>query len=195
MNLRTCTFGLVLLCATLSAPHALAEDWGAAYSFQAISEGDSLRFVLTPKPGFYVNTAYPTKLTLESSQVALASRTLTKKQASFEPAGHPGKAKKATLRVGAEGDGLVKVRYKISICTLTGCSPPLKGSLNVKHTGPVPAKPPPKRRPKPAARSKPVTSAQRRSPQTPPHSGPSEPHALEYGCDQPARPGTPRVGP
>ncbi len=195
MKLRTCSLGLVVLCATLSAPHAHAEDWGAAYTFEATSDGDTLRFVLTPKPGFYVNTAYPTKLTLESPHVALASKTVTKRQGSFEPAGHPGKAKKASFRVGAKGDGLVKVRYKISICTLTGCSPPLKGGLSVKHTGPVPPEPPPKRRTKPPARSKPVTTARRRSPPAPPQSGPDAARTLEYGCDQPARPGTPRVGP
>lgn len=195
MNLRTFTLGLVLLCATLSAPHAQAEDWGAAYGFKASSEGEILQLVLTPKSGFYINTAYPTKLTLQSSQVALASKTLTKAQANFEPAGHPGKAKKASFRVAAKGDGPVTVGYKISICTLTGCSPPLKGSFRAEYSGPVAPQPPPKRRPKPPARSKPRKTTQRRSQGALPNSGPKQAPPLEYGCVQPARPGTPRVGP
>lgn len=130
LHLLLAAFTLVGLA---SMPEAQAqEDWKAAFEVSAKQGTKSLAIAVTPKKGFYVNSAYPLTLKLASESVKLGKDKLGKKDAKFEASGLEGKAKLATFEVSAEGKGKVNGSYKLSICTKSGCSPPLKGTFASK---------------------------------------------------------------
>ncbi len=114
-----------------SEAHA-QENWKAAFEVSAKQGDKSLAIAVTPKKGFYVNSAYPLTLKLASESVKLKKDKLGKKDAEFEASGLEGKAKLATFKVSCEGKGKVDGSYKLSICTKSGCSPPLKGTFTSK---------------------------------------------------------------
>ena len=111
---------------------ARAEDWKAAFEVNASQADDNLSIVFTPKEGYYVNSAYPMKVELKSDAVKLDKTSLGKKDANYKASGHEGKASLATFTVPAKGKGKVDGEYKLSICTKSGCSPPLKGTFASK---------------------------------------------------------------
>ena len=120
------------LAGAASVGDAHAEDWKAAFEVDATQAKDALSIVFTPKKGYYVNSAYPMKVELTSEKVKLDKTKLGKKDAKYKPSGHDGKADLATFTVPAKGKGKVDGSYKLSICTKSGCSPPLKGTFASK---------------------------------------------------------------
>lgn len=157
---------LALLVTVLTPGAAQAEDWRNAFQFESRPQAQGLALVLTAKPGYYVNSAYPIKLRLSAPGLDLSKAELRKADAEFVSAGHSGKAKKATFTVKVVGDGLVQVAYKISICTMDGCSPPMKGNFSARYKSPPviakqaqPKRAPRKTRPRPKMSTKEVRHA------------------------------------
>lgn len=132
MKLPVLLTALVAFGAASTFSEARAEDWKAAFEVEATQAKDALSIVFTPKKGYYVNSAYPMKVELKSDAVKLDKTKLGKKDAKYKPSGHDGKADLATFTVPAEGKGKVDGNYKLSICTKSGCSPPLKGTFASK---------------------------------------------------------------
>lgn len=117
---------------TAASDAEAGDDWKAAFEVKAKQAGETLSISVTPKEGYYVNSLYPMKLELSSEEVKLAKAKLGKKDAKFEASELEGKAKLCTFEVGAKGKGKVDGTYKLSICTKSGCSPPLKGTFASK---------------------------------------------------------------
>ena len=169
-----------LAAALIAAPGlARAEDWAAAFTLSADHAGGALQIQVVAKPGYYVNSAFPLKLDLSPTGATLAKAALTRADARFTSAGKEGKATRADFTVGTQGAGRVDGRYKLSICTDEGCSPPLKGAFATEWAA---APPPPAVRAAPPARRVGAALVRR-------------PADAARGCRHPARPGALRVGP
>lgn len=168
--------GVVAAALTAAPGMASAEDWAAAFTVSASHDDVGLQIQVVAKPGYYVNSAFPLKLDLTPAGVTLAKAALTRADARFTSAGKEGKAKRADFTVSTAGSGRVEGRYKLSICTDEGCSPPLKGAFATEWAAaPPPPSPAPIRRPRVVASPSPIDASR--------------------GCRHPARPGARRTGP
>lgn len=79
--------------------------------------------------GVYVNTEYPFKCNLSiASGGTLEKATVTKDDAKLEDSGKAGKAKSATISVGA--DKAVTGECKVVACSDSACSSPFKISFS-----------------------------------------------------------------
>ena len=122
--------GLALVAQAQAA--GAQEDWHKTFEVEAVRSDDRLTIVVRPNAGYYVNSAYPMTMELQSTSVELGQKSLRRSDFTFEAAKLEGKALKATAAVVAKGEGKVDGAYKLSICTASGCSPPLKGSVSTK---------------------------------------------------------------
>jgi hypothetical protein len=98
------------------------ENWTSHLKVSAVSKGGKVRIVAEGADGWFVNTAFPMKLTL----VGAEKTELGKADAKLEGE-KDGKAKRAVFETKAAGK--VEGTYKIVICSPNACSPPLKGSF------------------------------------------------------------------
>lgn len=129
-----------LVAAGLGCHAAAADDFASHVAVTATTKGGTLKVVLAPKPGWTVNTAYPSievRLTAPKG-VTLGKAKLGQKDAKYldtHPGDHAGKAVFETSVKGKAG-AVIPGTYKMVICSATTCSPPFHGSFKVTLTKP-----------------------------------------------------------
>ena len=125
--------GLAIAVAALSgARSATADDWTSHYVAAGVNADGKVTLEFKGKPGYFINTAYPTKLTLTApDDVKLGKTKLGKKDGKAHGL-KEGKADRLTFETTASKKAPIKVAYRIVVCNPESCSPPLKGELVTK---------------------------------------------------------------
>ena len=81
---------------------------------------------------WYVNSEYPISLKIAAGAATLGKAELTKADATFEATEEEkktGKAKSASFQTTITGADKATVSYKVVVCSLKSCSPPIKAEI------------------------------------------------------------------